>query len=394
MMYEFHRKQNAEQPDSVHATYLLTGTRRVEKPHPTNGTTEEDEDTKMKSSQPLASSPARKPDDDVDMEDRPTFVRCVMLVKDNELEQARAAFEVLSSIHIYSLGTSTPKNLQILSDCNLKVNAEHASEDPLEAWKQYGTIHNPEASRRTLMNDISSSATPPDTKAKASTAGLKKETASANGDSRPSSSRSTPAPETKKEVKKPATKAAAPKSQASSIFKSFSKAAAKPEKQESQSSAEASPAPTAAAAVKEGSKADEVMTGFSDDDDDDDDEEDMPTTAATKKVGSGKSKKEREAELQAMMDVEEETKVEKEAGGEDEDEQMVDSQDVEGGAIDKPVSKEASPQADTVTVENGRRRGKRRVMKKKTVKDEEGYLGMIIPLADMFTSYHTNIEIY
>lgn len=39
---------------------------------------------------------------------------------------------------------------------------------------------------------------------------------------------------------------------------------------------------------------------------------------------------------------------------------------------DAPKEDEPEP---TVTVENGRRRGKRRVMKKKTVKDEEGYLG-------------------
>lgn len=31
---------------------------------------------------------------------------------------------------------------------------------------------------------------------------------------------------------------------------------------------------------------------------------------------------------------------------------------------------------ETVTVSDGRRRGRRRVMKKKTVQDEEGYLGM------------------
>lgn len=37
-----------------------------------------------------------------------------------------------------------------------------------------------------------------------------------------------------------------------------------------------------------------------------------------------------------------------------------------------PKAEEPGP---TVTVQNGRRRGRRRVMKKKTVKDEEGYLG-------------------
>lgn len=58
--------------------------------------------------------------------------------------------------------------------------------------------------------------------------------------------------------------------------------------------------------------------------------------------------------------------------------------------VDAPVEAESQPEetpvadADTpepsqgeatVTVENGRRRGKRRVMKKKKVKDEDGYLG-------------------
>jgi len=46
-----------------------------------------------------------------------------------------------------------------------------------------------------------------------------------------------------------------------------------------------------------------------------------------------------------------------------------------------PVSNAETPESTqgeaTVTVENGRRRGKRRVMKKKKVKDEDGYLGML-----------------
>jgi DNA polymerase delta subunit 3 len=40
--------------------------------------------------------------------------------------------------------------------------------------------------------------------------------------------------------------------------------------------------------------------------------------------------------------------------------------------VETPKEDEPEP---TVTVQNGRRRGRRRVMKKKTVKDEEGYLG-------------------
>jgi DNA polymerase delta subunit 3 len=46
-----------------------------------------------------------------------------------------------------------------------------------------------------------------------------------------------------------------------------------------------------------------------------------------------------------------------------------------------PASNAETPESTqgeaTVIVENGRRRGKRRVMKKKKVKDEDGYLGML-----------------
>lgn len=34
------------------------------------------------------------------------------------------------------------KDLQTLSECNRKVAVEFATEDPLEMWKQYGTIQN------------------------------------------------------------------------------------------------------------------------------------------------------------------------------------------------------------------------------------------------------------
>lgn len=50
-----------------------------------------------------------------------------------------------------------------------------------------------------------------------------------------------------------------------------------------------------------------------------------------------------------------------------------DAQDLDPPAPAQP-EKEATPE-ETVTVAGGRRRGRRRVMKKKTMKDEEGYLG-------------------
>jgi DNA polymerase delta subunit 3 len=55
----------------------------------------------------------------------------------------------------------------------------------------------------------------------------------------------------------------------------------------------------------------------------------------------------------------------------------------EATPVDTPEVFEApEPEGDaTVTVENGRRRGRRRVMQKKKVKDEDGYLGKQKPHA-------------
>ena len=374
MLYEFHRKQNAKKPGSVHATYLLTGTRRVETPAPqTNGGANQDEDTPMQSSPPFPSSSA--PKQDVHMDERQSVVRSIMLVKQEDLEQARAVFDAISSIHIYSLEANTLKDLNVLTECNRKVRAEYASEDPLVAWKQYGTIQNSNAKRRTRRTAPPPPPAATDSKVKATTVAAKKDTpAAVKAESRPPSAKGTPEPT----ATKPASKPSGPKRDTSNIFKSFSKAASKPKKQDSQSSTETTPAPPAAP-----EKEDEPMGGFSDDEGDDDDMDTMPTTAASKKAApSGKSKKEREAELQAMMEAEEEQpKIER-----DEDEEMGDApspptppgdeEEHQGIAAGKKEDeKEREQAAETVTVENGRRRGRRRVMKKKTVKDEEGYLG-------------------
>lgn len=376
MLYEFHRKQNERKPGRVHATYLLTGTRRVETAtQQINGGASQEEDTPMQSSPPFPGSSAPKPD--IDMYAQQALVRSVMLVREEHLETARGLFEIVSGIHIYSLEASSLKDLNVLTECNRRVRADYASEEPLVAWKQYGTIQNPNAKRRTRRTGPPPP--PPvatDSKLKATTVAAKKDTpAAVKADSRPSSAKGTPEPGNA--AKSTSTsKPAALKRDTSNIFKSFSKAATKPKKQDSASSAETTPAP-----ASKTEKEDEPMTGFSDDEDEDEDGEDaMPTTAATeskkKAAPSGRSKKEREAELQAMMDAEEEEqpRIEK-----DEDEDMDDApspgtppavEEAEAAADEK-----ATEPAETVTVENGRRRGRRRVMKKKTVEDEEGYLG-------------------
>ena len=52
----------------------------------------------------------------------------------------------------------------------------------------------------------------------------------------------------------------------------------------------------------------------------------------------------------------------------------VESAAEESQQTDPQQAPEPEPK-ETVTIQGGRRRGKRKIMKKKTVKDDEGYLG-------------------
>ena len=57
MLYDFHQKQNAKKPGTIHATYLLSGTKRPEEPEPLNGDAKKDgEDDYMLSSPFMSSS--------------------------------------------------------------------------------------------------------------------------------------------------------------------------------------------------------------------------------------------------------------------------------------------------------------------------------------------------
>lgn len=361
MLFEFHRKQNAKKAGSVHATYLITGTRTQPTEPKSNGVESQDgEDTVMQSSPPLPSSSAPQPAEE---ESTPTPVRSILLVKEEHLEQAKATFENITGIHVYSLAAGGLSDIQTLTECNRKIAVNYASEDPLEAWKQYGAIQNPNVKRRTqkrpppqLTQETKPKVAP--TKAPA----LEKQATKASNESEPDSAKATPVPEkdTDASKKKTATKPVTTKRQASDIFKSFAKGANKPKKA---ASTESSVAPSPAPAPVE----DEPMGGMSDDNADDPVEDEEVEAAA----GTGKTKKDRQAELEAMMDAEDEPMEDAAEGASDE---ALDAPKDEVAEEVEEKKEEEEPK-ETMTVENGRRRGRRRVMKKKTVKDEEGYLG-------------------
>jgi DNA polymerase delta subunit 3 len=365
MLFDFHQKQNAKKPGSVHATYLITGTRTPPKPQrQAKADTQDGEDAVMQSSPPIPNSSApQAPEDDTE----PTPVRSVLLVKEEHLSQAKATFEKITGIHVYSLAAGGLSDLNSLTECNRKTAVECASEDPLVAWKQYGTIQNPNVRRRTQKRPppLSATSNAKEAPAKAKPApALEKQATKASNESEPSSAKATPVPEKKTDATKKttATKPVTLKREASNIFKSFAKGANKAKKPAStESSAAPSPAPVPAE--------DESMGGMSDDD--------IDSVAVDEEIevdaGTGRSKKDREADLKAMMDAD--------------DDEMEDVADgASDNALDAPKDEEKGESQEstkeepkeTLTVENGRRRGRRRIMKKKTVKDDEGYLGELI----------------
>jgi len=367
MLFEFHQKQNAKKPGSVHATYLITGTRLPpNSQQPTHAESQDGEDAVMQSSPPIPNSSAPQATED-DIE--PTPIRSILIVKEEHLQKAKATFEQITGIHMYSLAAGGLSDLNSLTECNRKIAVAYASEDPLLAWKQYGTIQNPNVKRRTQKRPPPAASAPAAKEAPKPKPipALENPASKASNESGPDSAKATPVPEKNTDAtkKKTATKPATVKRQSTDLFKSFARGANKPKVASTESSAAASPAPTPS--VKE----DESMGGMSDDDPDNPIEDEEIEV----KAGTGKSKKDREADLKAMMDMD------------DEPMEDVEETDNDQGAIDTPKESEAEDSQgakqeepkETMTVENGRRRGRRRVMKKKTVKDDEGYLGESLP---------------
>lgn len=401
MLYEFHRTENKKKANSVHATYLVAGSRYEPE---SNGVVKDGEDVVM-SSQPFQSSP---PAPALAIEDD-TPILSITLVREEDLEEARKSYESIVSIHIYSLGPTKVKDLQILSDANREVLEKYAGQNGAE----YGTITNKNVRKRNVGGPrlLPRDAPVPATKLKTAaqkTEELAKEESkpkmaleneadgpSASGPAvkgktgsdffgQPSgatarkdakdakqTSDETPASST---ASRPATAAALKRGNSGSIFASFAKAKPK-EKSESASAASSAAQSPVMNAVE-----DETMKDVSDE------EEETPKAkprarAAPKKetvkketAVEKKKREEREKKLRDMMDESDEEPVKSKSttpadAAQDDDED-------EPEKVASPKEEKAEPK-EYVEISGGRRRGKRRVMKKKTMRDEEGYLGTL-----------------
>ncbi|KAF2459217.1 DNA polymerase subunit Cdc27 [Lineolata rhizophorae] len=355
MLYDFHQRENAKKVGSVHATYLIAGISKADTTAHVNGVSSSNETGSFMQSSPFPSS-APEPEE---VEEQ-IVTTTVMLAKEEGLEDAKNQFEEIRSIHIYSLAPSPIKDFEVLATCNEDVDKAYASEDPLQTLHVYGVIKNPNVKRRArrgppppnaaAAQPIAKPAVKPSTTAK--DAASKEESSKAKDETE-----SKPAKQKEDEsTKRSAAKPAAPKREKSDLFKSFANAKTKTKTEASAPKPQEPKEPE-----------DEPMKDVSEDEP----EEDFDPMAS--KQASDEARKQRDqraAQLAEMMDQEDEPMEDAPSPGVEEQEE-----EQEAPALEKsPEKQEPEKREAGVSVTNGRRRGKRKVMKRKTIKDEEGYM--------------------
>lgn len=130
-----------------------------------------------------------------------------------------------------------------------------------------------------------------------------------------------------------------------------------------------------AAMVKKPAAEEDTAMGMSDDGGDDDNDEDVIPKA--QQVVGGKSRQERQEELRKMMEDDDDAEDAEDEKDEDEreDTPMEDVEEEKPAEPAAPAKDEGPSEVVTASSGDGRRRGKRRVMRKKMIEDKDGYLG-------------------
>ena len=82
MLYDFHQKQNAKKPGAIHATYLLSGTRKPEDPISLNGDEKKDGEDDYMQSSPFMNSSVPQPEEGTGE----SSVLSITLVREEDLE--------------------------------------------------------------------------------------------------------------------------------------------------------------------------------------------------------------------------------------------------------------------------------------------------------------------
>ncbi|KAJ6443127.1 DNA polymerase subunit Cdc27 [Purpureocillium lavendulum] len=338
MLYDFHKYQNAQRAGSVDATYLILGVKHAK-------SQQNDGDVGMSSSMP-------EPEPLSDA--IPTWT--LTLVGEGSLQEVLSEYQEVAAIHVYSLAPHKGSDRASLTDV-----AKSISEYPPRKTRPLPQRSRPAPSAATVPAVQKPIKPEPEAKA----APIK-----------PSAPNSAPGPPSKlkKESsdfasKNPPTSSSSGKNPPSTsskrggpggIMHSFAKAASKPP-------SKATPPPK---------KEDDTSMALSDDGEADD--ADIPAAKGpSAEAGvARRTRKEREEELRRMM--EEDDEDDKNEHSDKSDEEMEDVVEPEpemvpeAPAEEKPEEKE--PAEVVSSTGDGRRRGKRRIMKKKRILDDQGYM--------------------
>ncbi|MCJ1378473.1 hypothetical protein MMC17_001572 [Xylographa soralifera] len=380
ILYDFHARQNAKKSGSVHATYLVSGVQST-KAIVNRSIAEADEDVHMHSSPFMSSSMPQQ-----DVEEGVFEVKVMTLVQEQRLDAVKERYDKIFSIHVYSLEPNPIQDLQVLSDVKRDIAAKYAIEDPLLVGPQYGTIGNPGVKRRTrprpsFVAGASAMVSEPRIENKPAS----QATVAASGEnvqlSQVQMKVETTYEGAKDANKKATSKKPALKREQSDIFKSFSKPKQRIIREGTESSIDANSTPATPKLEALGGPQDELMVDASEDEQEEDIKalsKDTPKDDQPQR----KSRSDRAEVLRKMMDDE---------GAQwsivhlwlhlltSEDEPMENVPEPSAPAADHSQPIDAPQQIEAVTepqvvVSGGRRRGRRKVLKKKTIKDEEGYL--------------------
>lgn len=278
-------------------------------------------------------------------------------------------YQEVTAIHIYSLAPHQNCDRSLLTDTAKSISEYPREKDPATAAKKFGIILNPTLRKRDRGGRPVTSALTAQKPAKA-------EPVQKPAPTNSSTPKPAPAPpaKLKSEPSDTASKIPTPSSSSSKsagptskrggpggIMQSFAKAASKPP-------SKPKPAPE---------KEDDAAMALSDDGEADD--ADMPTAKETSAdaTTTRRTRKEREDELRRMMEEDEDE--EKDENSEQSDEEMHDAVEPEPEAVAEPQAEEKSEDKEPAEVVSstgdGRRRGKRRIMKKKRILDDQGYMG-------------------
>lgn len=298
---------------------------------------------------------------------------------------ALAGYQKVTSIHVYSLSPHPQKDLSPLSDLSTQVSGYKTKEDSIAMAKKYGIIVNPQVRRRDRKGRAPAPAPAPAQAPTVTKPTIKQEpsksTVAKNAKPEPATKASFFAPKLKQETSDASSKDSTPASSApgqkksapplkrggsGSIMQSFAKA--KPPK----------PKP-------EPKKEEDTTMALSDDGEAGDDDMPVSKKPAVDTESIRKAKKEREEALRRMM--EEDDDEEEEVPSEKDDEEMEEAPEPEPEP--QPEEKKEEPAEVVSSAGNGRRRGKRRVMQKKRIVDDQGYMGAL-PFNVYFYASTTN----